>query len=104
MSKLNPQDRPDYVYWKSSREQRSLLDIEVIKEEMELYSLARFGIGWRFKLRLDFNGVPKGTCCTVVRQWPDTRIRWDKWSKTGRGSVRKSRCMSHDLDLNLEAE
>jgi len=104
MNELKPQDRPDYAYWNASRDERSKMDIEAIKAKLEVYSLARFGLGWRFRLRKDYLGIPKGICCTIIEQWPNTRIRWDKWAKTGRGSERKERCMSHELDLELEAE
>jgi hypothetical protein len=104
MSIPKPKDRPDNIYWKATREERRNLDIEAIKEELEVYSLARFQLGRRYRLRKSLNGVPKGTCCTVTRLWPDTRIRWDKWSKSGMGAARIERCMSHDLDDDLEEE
>lgn len=104
MKELKPQDRPDYVYWNATSDERSKMDIKTIKAELEVYSLARFGLGWRFRLRKALHGVPKGTCCTVTKVWPDTRIRWDKWNKGGRGAERRSRCMSRELDLELEAE
>jgi hypothetical protein len=104
MSTKKSRHRPDSVYWEASQEERKKINIDKLDAELEVYSTLYFKLGQRFKLSKDYQAVPKGTYCTVIKEWPDTCIRWDKWSKQGRGAQRRSRCMSYELDLNLEEE
>jgi hypothetical protein len=105
MSVPKPKDRPDYTYWTTPWHQRkkpSPEELEALLAELEEYSRARFVLGRRFKLRKEFYGIPKGTGCTVTRLWPDTRVRWDKWTTKGRGAKRAERTVSFELDTYLE--
>lgn len=105
MSIPKPEDRPDYSYWMQPWQTRNRPDrseLEVIKQKLAEYSALRFVLGRRFRLRKEFQSVPKGTCCTVTRLWPDVRVRWDKWAQKGAGAERVERCVSFEMDLELE--
>jgi hypothetical protein len=101
----NPSQRPDVQYWKtpwSERKRPPDEELETILEKLEEYSSLRFVVGRRFKLVKEFQGIPVGTCCTVVDVWPSTAVRWDKWSKSGFGSNRKTQDVLFELDMSLE--
>lgn len=98
MGKVSKSDRPDYAYWKASRKERRDFDLEALEEELRCYSEARFTIGRRFRLRSEYGGIPEGTCCTVSKRWPDTRVLWDAW---GRRPSREA-TVSYELDVRLE--
>lgn len=100
-----PKDRPDYDYWMQpwqTRKRPAREDLEKLVQQVKEYSDRRFVLGRRFKVSKEFQSIPKGTGCTVTRVWPDTRIRWDKWSIKGRGAQRAEQCVSFELDLQLE--
>jgi hypothetical protein len=100
-----PKDRPDYSYWKTPWAERKRLSPEELIDivgKLEEYSLLRCPLGRRFKLDKVFQGIPKGTCCTVIAIWPVTAVRWDKWAASGRGSLRKTQNLLFELDNSLE--
>ena len=101
-----PKDRPDYNYWMEpwqTRKRPSHEEFEELIQQVQEYSDKRFVVGRRFRVRKEFQSIPKGTCCTVTREWPDTRVRWDKWSTKGMGAQRIERCVFFELDLQLES-
>lgn len=101
----DPKNRPDRWYWGANREERSKLsqnEVEELTVKVGEYSRQRFVIGRRFILTKDCHGTPKGTGCTVVREWPNTMVRWDKWSKGGYGAGRREENLSFDLDADLK--
>lgn len=99
-----PEEQPYYERWAPGKTRRLLTEreLETLKEKMKVYSLRRFKIGRRFRLCKNYGGIPKGTKVTVIREWPRTMIRYDKWSEAGYGSLRKCSDMSHNLDDRLE--
>lgn len=98
--------RPDAKYWETPFTERrrkfSNEQISDLKREVELYSKARFEYGSRFRLTENYVGIPKGTRCTIIKVWPQTRARWDIWSKDGYGAVKRDASMSYHLDIKLE--
>lgn len=105
MSVPKPQDRPDRKYWEVHWQERirpSPEELAILKAEVEKYSILRFVVGRRFKLIKQFQGRPQGTGCTVIDVWPRTAVLWDKWNKTGPGSVYKTQNISFELDMHLE--
>lgn len=100
-----PKDRPDYFYWTTPRAKRPKLsqdEMAALMVDMANYSHQRFPVGRRLKLVKDYCGIPKGTGVTVVIGWPNTTVRWDKWSRAGYGALRKESTVSFELDCNLE--
>jgi len=92
-------ERADFNYWTTTRSKRPELTPANIKHwnnRLKLYSLARFVLGRRFKLTVNYCGIPKGTHCSVVSVWPNTEVVWDKL-----GKARRRTCMSFDLDCRL---
>lgn len=77
-----------------------------LNEELAVYSGCRFPLGRCFILATYYYGIPSGTRCTVVREWPDTRIRWDPWGPRGSYGQRSERTstISYRLDTHLVAE
>jgi len=100
-----PQERPDLWYWDLAEGKRPTLSEAKLHElvaEVGTYSEKRFVSGYRFRLVGSFCGIPAGTGCTVVKEWPNTLIRWDKWSKEGFGSKRSEMTLSVELDMHLQ--
>lgn len=99
------QERPDYEYLSATSKERqkfSKKEIAQLTEETGKYDRKRFTEGRRFRVVQEYHGVPGGTGCTVVSVWPKTRIRWDKWSKAGYGSLRLKEDMHFELDIRLQ--
>jgi hypothetical protein len=98
--------RPDSEYWKTPFTERrrrfSNEQIADIQNKVELYDKKRFEYGGRFQLAANYIGIPKGTRCTIIKTWPQTRALWDIWSKDGYGSTKRETSMSYDLDIRLE--
>lgn len=102
---LTIKDRPDYKYWTTKWQDRKSLsadEYEAILQELEKYSCAKFKLNKRFKLVSAYNNIPLQTKCTVISVWPTTTVRWDKWSQSGQGSLRKVNNLLFNLDSCLE--
>jgi hypothetical protein len=83
-------------------ERMSEEETAVYREELQAYYEHHFRVGDRYKLTESFFGIPKGACCTVVWPWPNTAVRWDKWSEKGYGTCRYIRYLDSSLDNVLE--
>lgn len=99
-----PEDRPYYEGWAPGKT-RTLLskgELKALNEQRAVYSRQRFKVGRRFQLLRDYGGIPKGTKVTVVKGWPRTMVRFDRWSKRDYGPAGQLSDLSYTLDDCLE--